>query len=62
MLGVPDYRGPEGSYKLGHKPIVHDDFMSKEASRKRYWARSMMGWKEFAEAKPNPGENMHVCL
>eukprot|EP00596_Hydrurales_sp_CCMP1899_P008874 CAMPEP_0119033410 /NCGR_PEP_ID=MMETSP1177-20130426/449_1 /TAXON_ID=2985 /ORGANISM="Ochromonas sp, Strain CCMP1899" /LENGTH=355 /DNA_ID=CAMNT_0006990135 /DNA_START=271 /DNA_END=1338 /DNA_ORIENTATION=- len=53
--GVPDYRGPEGSYKLGHKPMVHDEFMSREASRKRYWARSMVGWKEFAEAKPNPG-------
>eukprot|EP01038_Epipyxis_sp_PR26KG_P016327 gene16327-22243_t len=51
--GIPDYRGPEGSYSKGHKPMVHQDFMKYPLSRKRYWARSMFGWKRFLEAKPN---------
>ena len=40
---IPDYRGVNGSYKFGHKPMVHLDFVSKELSRKRYWARSILG-------------------
>ena len=57
--GVPDYRSPNGSYSRGHKPIVHSDFINKESSRKRYWARSMVGWNIFNQAKPNHG---HVGL
>ena len=53
--GIPDYRGPLGSYKLGHKPMVHQDFVTKEAARKRYWARSMLGWATFSQAAPNDG-------
>jgi hypothetical protein len=33
--GIPDYRGPQGSYKKGHKPMNHHDFVSTEASRQR---------------------------
>lgn len=51
--GIPDYRGPSGSYKLGHKPMVHSEFMTKEASRKRFWARSMIGWQAVSSASPN---------
>ena len=40
---IPDYRGVNGSYKYGHKPMVHLDFVTKELSRKRYWARSILG-------------------
>ncbi|CAM9545273.1 unnamed protein product, partial [Laminaria digitata] len=33
--GIPDYRGPRGSYSRGHKPMTHDEFLSSEANRKR---------------------------
>eukprot|EP01033_Poteriospumella_lacustris_P009120 gene9119-6559_t len=51
--GIPDYRGPDGSYKKGHKPMTHSEFLSSDYSRKRYWARSMTGWSRFAQARPN---------
>jgi len=56
---LSDYRGPMGSYKRGHKPMNHTDFVTKESSRKRYWARSMIGWQSFLEARPN---NAHYAL
>ena len=31
--GIPDYRGKAGSYRLGHVPIGHDEFMRNESSR-----------------------------
>ncbi|KAL7513836.1 hypothetical protein ACHAXN_011067 [Cyclotella atomus] len=57
--GIPDYRGHKGSYFNGHKPIVHHEFMTSESARKRYWARSIVGYSPFANAKPNAG---HVAL
>lgn len=30
------------------------DFMNSELVRKRYWARSLVGWQHFSRAKPNP--------
>jgi NAD-dependent SIR2 family protein deacetylase len=33
--------------------MVHNDFISSEKSRKRYWARSMAGFKYFSNAAPN---------
>jgi len=50
---IPDYRGLNGSYSLGHKPMLHQDFVGKESSRKRYWARSLVGFRAFEQAKPN---------
>lgn len=57
--GIPDYRGPNGSYKRGHKPIMHNDFVSSDHSRKRYWARSIPGWTSFVNAQPN---DVHYSL
>ena len=51
--GVPDYRGPQGAYSTGFKPMTHQQFMSSEASRSRYWARSYAGWHEFSHVAPN---------
>jgi len=51
--GIPDYRGENGSYKKGHKPMLHSDFVGDELSRKRYWARSSVGWKFFTNARAN---------
>jgi len=57
--GIPDYRGNNGSYYKNHVPTLHHEFIHKEQTRKRYWARSLIGWKEFANAVPNDG---HVAL
>lgn len=57
--GIPDYRGPNGSYNRGHKPMTHGEFMKSEASRKRFWARSMVGWQTVSHASPN---NAHYAL
>ena len=51
--GIPDYRGNNGSYHRGHKPMIHQQYMESEFQRKRYWGRSMVGWKGFDLAKPN---------
>ena len=53
--GVPDYRGSSGSYHRGHKPMVHDQYMTHESQRQRYWGRAMAGWRDFAAASPNAG-------
>lgn len=53
--GIPDYRGHNGSYHNSHKLIIHQQFMTSSSVRKRYWARSMMGWETFCNAKPNKG-------
>ena len=53
--GIPDYRGNNGSYFRGHKPIIHHEFMSSPTQRKRYWARSLVGYSPFANAQPNLG-------
>jgi NAD+-dependent protein deacetylase sirtuin 4 len=53
--GIPDYRGPNGTYVKfkDYRPIRFQDFMSSEISRKRYWARSVIGFKEMSKASPN---------
>ena len=34
-------------------PIQHKEFAESEAKRKRYWARSMVGWVGVGAARPN---------
>ena len=48
--GIPDYRGPGSKPR---NPIQHRDFVEKESTRRRYWARSAIGWPRMASAKPN---------
>lgn len=50
--GIPDYRDRKGEWKR-QSPIMHQDFIASEMVRKRYWARSMVGWRFFSRAEPN---------
>lgn len=57
--GIPDYRGVNGSYRKGHKPMVHSEFMNHNSSRQRYWSRSMKGFRFLGDAKPN---DAHIAI
>jgi NAD-dependent deacetylase sirtuin 4 len=52
--GIPDYRGPE-SRQRARRPVQYQEFLKNAAARRRYWARSMLGWPRFAAARPNTG-------
>lgn len=52
--GIPDYRGPDGSWKHS-RPMLYQEFVGSEAARRRYWARSMAGWQRIEAARPNAG-------
>ena len=50
--GIPDYRDHDGEWKRA-QPVMFQPFMNDEPIRKRYWARSLIGWRYFRRAKPN---------
>ncbi|MEF2528826.1 MULTISPECIES: NAD-dependent protein deacetylase [Streptomyces] len=52
--GIPDYRGEGGSLSR-HTPMTYQDFVSGAGARRRYWARSHLGWRTFGRARPNAG-------
>ncbi|MFI8521548.1 NAD-dependent protein deacetylase [Streptomyces sp. NPDC085481] len=52
--GIPDYRGENGSLSR-HTPMTYQDFTSSAQARRRYWARSHLGWRTFGRARPNAG-------
>lgn len=51
--GIPDYRGPDGLARNA-APMTFQRFIGSELERRRYWARSHVGWERFAAARPNP--------
>ncbi|NMO51273.1 NAD-dependent protein deacetylase [Actinoplanes sp. TBRC 11911] len=52
--GIPDYRGPSGSARSG-TPMTYQSFTRDPIARRRYWARSHLGWRNIGDAKPNDG-------
>lgn len=52
--GIPDYRGAAGSLRK-HTPMTYDEFVGSPEARRRYWARSHLGWRTIARARPNEG-------
>jgi NAD-dependent SIR2 family protein deacetylase len=50
--GIPDYRGPSGARRHA-APMTYDRFMGSAHQRRRYWARSHLGWARVAGAGPN---------
>jgi NAD-dependent SIR2 family protein deacetylase len=52
LSGIPAYRDESGAWK--HKaPIQFRDFVASEALRRRYWARSFVGFERLHGALPN---------
>lgn len=56
--GIETYRDDRGDWQRP-APIAHQDFISSERARKRYWARSLLGWPNFATARANAA---HLAL
>jgi NAD-dependent SIR2 family protein deacetylase len=56
--GIPDYRSPQALARP-RRPIQGPEFARSEAVRKRYWARSALGWERMRNAQPNAG---HLAL
>lgn len=49
--GIPDYRGPDGTRRV--TPMQYADFRGSSEARRRYWARSFVGWQRMASVRPN---------
>ncbi|WP_184618082.1 NAD-dependent protein deacetylase [Sphaerisporangium krabiense] len=59
--GIPDYRGPSGAL-VRHTPMTYQTFTGDVAARRRYWARSHIGWRTIAGAAPNDGHRAVAAL
>lgn len=53
--GLADYRGTNGTYRQNktYRPIYYHEFLANHEARKRYWARSFLGWTNLHKARPN---------
>lgn len=59
--GIPDYRGPTGSLRRA-LPMTYQTFTHDPAARRRYWARSQLGWRHIVAARPNAGHRAVAAL
>lgn len=50
--GIADYRDADGQWKR-QQPVSFQAFMGAELTRRRYWARSLVGWRRIRDATPN---------
>lgn len=53
--GLADYRGEHGTYRrnVTYRPIYYHEFVALHEARKRYWARSFVGWPTMGRSRPN---------
>ena len=58
--GIPDYRGRDGVRRV--MPMQFGEFAGSSAARRRYWARSYVGWQRFRAAAPNDGHRSVAAL
>ncbi|GAA0580527.1 NAD-dependent protein deacetylase [Actinomadura livida] len=59
--GIPDYRGETGRLRRAD-PMTYQRFTGSAAARRRYWARSHLGWRHIAGARPNAGHRAVAAL
>jgi NAD-dependent deacetylase len=50
--GIPDFRGPEGTWTK-RRPIDYQSFLQSEAARIEHWEYQLEGWDVFRQAQPN---------
>jgi NAD-dependent SIR2 family protein deacetylase len=60
--GIPDYRGEHGSLRRNHVPMTFQEFTADDHARRRYWARSQLGWRAMSQARPNTGHRAVAAL
>ncbi|MBV4488374.1 NAD-dependent protein deacetylase [Pseudomonas sp. SWRI153] len=59
--GIPDYRDSDG-VRRGRQPMMYQEFLSAPQSRRRYWARAMLGWPRVRQARPNAAHQALATL
>ena len=59
--GIPDYRDTDGEWKRS-PPITFQLFVGNERARKRYWARSLVGFRRMRHARPNDAHHSLASL
>ncbi|PRY01655.1 NAD-dependent protein deacetylase [Allonocardiopsis opalescens] len=59
--GIPDYRGETGRRHRA-TPMTYQTFVGSAAARRRYWARSHLGWRHVSDAAPNAGHRAVAAL
>ncbi len=59
--GIPDYRGPTGAARPSN-PMTYQVFTGDPVARRRYWARSHLGWRLMTTARPNAGHRAVAAL
>ena len=59
--GIPDYRDHNGDWKRA-QPVMLQRFLSDDSTRKRYWARSLVGWQRMHAAQPNDAHRALASL
>lgn len=59
--GIPDYRDEQGAWKRP-PPVTYQAFVGDGLTRRRYWARSLVGWPRIAQARPNAAHRALAAL
>ena len=59
--GIPDYRDTDG-VRRGRQPMMYQEFLAAPESRRRYWARAMLGWPRVRQAQPNAAHEALASL
>ena len=57
--GIPDYRGPNARPR---RPVQIQEFVRSAEARRRFWARSAVGWQRFRDAQPNAAHRALAAL
>lgn len=53
--GLPDYRGRGARVR---NPMTYQEFTGSDLARRRYWARSTVGWLTFGAARPGAAHRL----